>query len=37
MNSDKLEIEEFLDQVDKWKFKLHEELKQMTPAQRKAF
>ena len=34
MNS---EIDEFLDQVDQWKFKLHEELKGMTPAQRKAF
>ena len=34
MNS---EIDEFLDQVDQWRFKLHEELKGMTPAQRKAF
>ena len=37
MNSDKLEIEKFLDHVDQWKFKLHEKLKRMTPAQRKAF
>ena len=37
MNSDKLEIEEFLDHIDQWKFKLHEKLKRMTPAQRKAF
>jgi hypothetical protein len=34
MNS---EIDEFLDHVDEWKFKLHERLKQMTPAQRRAF
>ena len=34
MNSD---IDEFLDHVDRWKFKLHERLKRMTPAQRKAF
>ena len=34
MNSD---IDEFLDHVDQWKFKLHEKLKGMTPAQRKAF
>lgn len=34
MNSD---INEFLDHVDQWKFKLHERLKRMTPAQRKAF
>ena len=33
----KLEIEEFLDHVDEWKFKLHEKLKGMSPAQRKAF
>ncbi len=37
MNSDKLEIEEFLDHVDQWKFKLHEKLKRMTPAQRREF
>ena len=37
MNSDKLEIEEFLDHIDEWKFKLHERLKRMTPVQRKAF
>jgi len=38
MNSDndKLEIEKFLDHIDEWKFKLHEKLKRMTPAQRKA-
>ena len=30
-------IDEFLDYVDQWKFKLHEKLKRMTPAQRKAF
>ena len=34
MSSD---IEEFLDHVDQWKFKLHERLKGMTPSQRKAF
>jgi hypothetical protein len=34
MNSD---LNEFLDHVDQWKFKLHARLKQMTPAQRKAF
>ena len=34
MNSD---IDDFLDHVDEWKFKLHERLKRMTPAQRKAF
>ena len=34
MNSD---IDEFLDHVDQWKFKLHEKLKRMTAAQRKAF
>jgi len=37
MKSDKLEIEEFLDHVDQWKFKLQEKLKGMTPTQRKAF
>jgi hypothetical protein len=30
-------IDEFLDHVDEWKFKLHEELKDLSPAQRKAF
>ena len=30
MNSN---IDEFLDHVDQWKFKLHERLKRMTPAQ----
>ena len=34
MSSD---IDEFLDHVDQWKFKLHEKLKAMTQAQRKAF
>jgi hypothetical protein len=33
----KLEIEEFLDQIDEWKFKVHEELKGLSPAQRKAY
>ena len=33
----KLEIEEFLDHVDEWKFKLHERLKRMTAAERKAY
>lgn len=33
----KLEIEKFLDEIDRWKFKLHERLKGMTPAQRQAF
>lgn len=31
------DIEQFLDHVDQGKFKLHERLKGMTPAQRKAF
>lgn len=34
MNSN---IDKFLDHVDEWKFKLHEELKGMSPAQRKAY
>jgi hypothetical protein len=34
MNSN---IDEYLDHVDQWKFKLHEKLKHMTPAQRQAF
>jgi hypothetical protein len=34
MSSD---LEKFLDHVDEWKFKLHEKLKGMTPAQRKEF
>jgi hypothetical protein len=34
MNS---EIDELLDHVDGWKLKLHEELKDMSPAQRMAF
>ncbi len=33
----KSEIDEFLDHIDQWKLKLHEELKGLTPAQRKAF
>lgn len=34
MNSN---IDEFLDHIDQWKFKLHDRLKPMTLAQRKAF
>jgi len=34
MNS---EIDRLLDHVDQWKFKLHDKLKRMTAAQRKAF
>ena len=34
MNS---EIDEFLDHVDEWKLRLHEKLKELSPAQRKAF
>jgi hypothetical protein len=30
-------IDELLDHVDQWKFKVHEKLKRMTPLQRKAF
>ncbi len=33
----KLEIEKFLDHIDEWKFALHEKLKGLSPAQRKAF
>ena len=33
----KLEIEKFLEQIDEWKFKVHEELKGLSPAQRKAY
>jgi hypothetical protein len=33
----KLEIERFLNQIDEWKFKLHEKLKGMSATQRKAF
>jgi len=33
----KLEIEKFLDHIDQWKFKVHEELKDLTPAQRKTY
>lgn len=34
MSSD---IEKFLDHIDEWKFKVHEELKGLSPAQRKAY
>jgi hypothetical protein len=34
MNS---EIKEFLDHVDRWKLNVHEKVKRLTPAQRKAF
>ena len=34
MNSD---TDEFLDLVDQWKFKVHEQLKQLTPKQRAVF
>jgi hypothetical protein len=34
MSSD---IDEFLDHIDEWKFKVHEELKGLSPAQRKAY
>ena len=34
MNSD---LETFLDHIDEWKLKLHEKLKRMTSAQRKAY
>jgi len=30
-------IDDFLDHVDEWKFKLNEKLKRMSPAQRRAF
>jgi hypothetical protein len=33
----KLEIEKFLEHIDEWKFKVHEELKGLNPAQRKAY
>jgi len=33
----KLEIEKFLDEIDQWKFKVHEDLKGLSPAQRKAY
>jgi hypothetical protein len=33
----KLEIERFLEHIDEWKFKLHEKLKGMSRARRKAF
>ena len=31
------EADDLLDMVDKWKFKLHDKLKSMTPRQRAAF
>jgi hypothetical protein len=31
------EIDDFLDHVDQWKFKLHDQLKKLTPRERKAF
>ena len=31
------EADDLLDMVDKWKFKLHDKLKKMTPRQRAAF
>jgi len=34
MNSN---LDEFLNHVDRWKFKLHKKLKRMTPLQQKAF
>lgn len=34
MSSD---IDKFLDEVDKWKFKLHDKLKRMTAEERAAF
>ena len=34
MNS---EIDDLLDMVDQWKFKVHERLKGLTPQQRRAF
>ncbi len=33
----KLEIEKFLEHIDEWKLKVHEELKGLSPAQRKAY
>ena len=33
----KSEIDEFLNEMDQWKFKLHERLERMTTAERKAF
>jgi hypothetical protein len=30
-------IEDFLDEVDRWKFKVHERLKRLTAKQRRAF
>ena len=33
----KLEIEKFLEHINEWKFKVHEELKGLSPAERKAY
>ena len=33
----KSDIDELLNMVDKWKFRLHAKLKKMTPIQRRAF
>jgi hypothetical protein len=33
----KSEIDEMLDMVDEWKLKVHEQLKGLTPEQRRAF
>lgn len=30
-------IDDYLDHVDQWKFKLHQKLKRMTPAQRRTY
>jgi len=34
MNYEVGDLDDFLDHVDEWKFKVHEELKNLTPAQR---
>lgn len=36
-SDDAYDPDELLDHVDQWKFKLHEKLARMTPAQRAAF
>jgi hypothetical protein len=33
----KLEIDKFLDEIDEWKFKLYEKLKDMTPEEEAEF
>jgi hypothetical protein len=33
----RLEIDKFLERIDEWKLKVHEALKGLTPAQRKAY